>query len=251
MNAVILCDLKKYSIKFSTERILCSFLEINNEKILKKQVDILRNCGIINIYLVVGFKSEKIISYFQEKIFDDLNIKIITNYYWEYNESAFSLLLALEKMPKQEPFIVFEGNKIFNQEVIQEILNNPIPNLCLVRNKHNYSNGSLKVLVNGRTGRIQKIDKEVVCIDYQKRRWMRKPKIAGYSLAIYKFEITNKVREELKRTSPKNNFEYTVNELLGLNIIHPLRITEKMKIIKFINYLDFNKAQEMFKENNV
>lgn len=242
MNAIILCDLKNYSLKEQTEKTAISLISINNEKILKKQLDILKNCGIINIYLTVGFGGDAIIKFVRDKYFDDFNINIIVNYFWETLNSSHSLLLALEKMPK-ESFILFEGNKIFNQELITSLLNNPNKNICVVRKKTKYSPRSLKVVVN-KHSRIIRIDKDK--LGYKKKKWLKKPKIVGFSSGIYKFtNITNRIHQELKRTPSTCNFEYSINEMLKANQFYPLAIQEPMKLIKCRNIFDLKKAQEI------
>ncbi len=97
-----------------------TLLKIGETTILEKQIQALKNAGLKKeeIYVISGYKRELI-----EAVHD----KIIYNEKFMEFDNAYSVYLALnfitDKMNKDESVLIFDGDLVYDDELIKQIMN--------------------------------------------------------------------------------------------------------------------------------
>lgn len=70
-----------------------ALLNVNGDVIIEKQINYLKNVGIDDIYVVVGYMKEKF-----EYLIDKFNVKLIVNPFYNVRNNYYSLFLLKEKL---------------------------------------------------------------------------------------------------------------------------------------------------------
>ena len=114
MKAVILAAGEGKRLRPFTETMPKVMLPVANKPILEYIVDAVKNCGIDEIIIVVGYKKEVIMEYF--KNYKDCKITYVTQE--NHLGTAHALLQAKHKL--DDTFIVLSGDNIIDQESIEQ-----------------------------------------------------------------------------------------------------------------------------------
>ena len=93
-------------------------LEVNDQKILKRSVELLKQEGIEKIYIVVGYLKEMIISQFE----NDSSIEFIYNPFYEQCNNMGSLWFASHYL-NNRPFLYLHGDIIYEASLLRSLLN--------------------------------------------------------------------------------------------------------------------------------
>lgn len=115
MKAIILVAGKGIRIRLKHSLPKC-FLEINNEKLINRNIRLLREANIRDIIFVTGYKEERIKNECPEGIF-------ITNPFYENTNTLVSLILGLTAQNFDEDIIIINGDTIFEEGTIQKLIN--------------------------------------------------------------------------------------------------------------------------------
>ena len=117
MKAVILAAGRGTRLPEITKNKPKSLIKIAGKTILERQIDILLRNNIKEIYIVVGYKAEKI----KDKIKKFRNIEIIENKYYATTDNIYSLYLTQDKVKNNE-FILLNGDTVFEENIIRELI---------------------------------------------------------------------------------------------------------------------------------
>jgi choline kinase len=105
--------------------------------ILKRMVDALVSIKVREILLICGYKKAQIGYYGQDHImphYPDLSLRYIENTRFESTNTGYSLSLALDQVT--DPFLVLDGDVVFQPEVLQCIGEpQPLPTLLCIEKK--------------------------------------------------------------------------------------------------------------------
>ncbi len=171
MKAVILAAGFGSRLRPFTEVIPKCMIEVNNVKIIEKQISNLvrNNIRLEDIVVVVGYKKEKIERYINEVY---KGVKIIFNKDYETTNNMYSLNLAKDFV-KDEEFLLMNADVYFEEEIIKELINSKHGNL-IVCDDGIYIEESMKI--TKQEGKINKISKAI-----------SKQDAYGVSIDVYKF----------------------------------------------------------------
>lgn len=223
-QAVILAAGKRKEISDSV-----GTLELEQDiSITNRIIDVLKNNGINEIILIVGYKSEK-----YEYLKEINNITIINNPKYKWTGTMASLALA-EKAVKGD-FIVIENDLVFEERALKKLLTNPRRD-CVVITTESGSND--ESLVELRNEILFKISKDIHALNRIDGEFIGLTKI---SLDVFKKMLD----EYSKNKNPYTNYEYTLLDVcryydvgyIKLNDLIWAEVDNKGHYDKVINYI--------------
>ena len=127
-----------------TKNLPKGLLQVGNEKLLLRSINILKNSGIDKISIVVGFLREKIINSLGK------DITYITNPFYKYCNNMGSLWFA-KNFVSNDPFIYLHGDIIYDEQILVSTLHHFEKNkndIELVTDFDFYDEESMKVCVD-------------------------------------------------------------------------------------------------------
>ena len=156
MKAIILAAGRGTRLYPYTQYIPKCLLDIGGLTILEHQLNHIRDCGISEVVIVVGFGFEKVENFLRN--FDGLGMKIKTLYnpFYQTTNSLISLWIARGEM--NDDIVVMNGDDVFEIDVIDKALAVSNEKICMpIKRKTSYDDEDMKV----------KLDKEKI-IDISK-----------------------------------------------------------------------------------
>ena len=127
------------------------FLDIEETSIIERTINSLNENGIKKITVVIGYKQ----SYFEELAKKkSLNLVVNENYKW--TGTMYSLSLASNYI--EEDFLLIEGDNIFEEQALKQLLNKNQNNCILITSE---SGSGVESLVEIRDNYIYKISKDI------------------------------------------------------------------------------------------
>ena len=133
-------------------------LDIGGISILEHQINSIRDCGINEIVIVVGFRFERVEDFLRS--YDGLGMRINTLYnpFYQSTNSLVSLWIARSEL--DEDIVVMNGDDVYEIGVLDKVLSISNGKICLPTKKRSrYEREDMKVVVDD--GRITKISKEI------------------------------------------------------------------------------------------
>lgn len=140
MKAVILAaglGSRLGSLTRSTPKCL---LPINDQTILDYQISPLRDCGINDIYVVTGYRADKITTHLGDRC------QTIFNARYQDTNSIYSLWLAREFIDGED-FILLNGDVVADEALIFDLVACPAPCAALIDNKKRLCDGEMNILL--------------------------------------------------------------------------------------------------------
>ncbi len=207
-------------------------LNINGTTLLERQIQLLLNNQIQTIYIVGGFQFQKLKQYI-----DSLHLQqiiLIENKDYFTTNNMYSLSLV-EPFLKGKDFLWLNGDILFENEIIQEILKPSFQNAIAV-DATCYFEESMKVSIQN--NQIQAISKEILPSN-----------ASGTSIDLYRisatasFDLFLKIQDLLKENK-KSWSEVALNAILKLHSFYPCFIHSKW--IEIDDIEDLKLAQKLF-----
>jgi len=131
MKAVILAAGEGKRLRPFTETMPKVMIPVANKPILEYVVDAVKNSGIDEIILVVGYKKEVIMEYFED--YEDVKITYVV----QDKQLGTSHALMQAEGHIQDSFIVLSGDNIIDQRSISKLIKNESKYSVLIK-KHSY-----------------------------------------------------------------------------------------------------------------
>jgi len=155
MKAVILAAGEGKRLRPFTETMPKVMIPVANKPILEYVVDAVKNSGIDEIILVVGYKKEVIMEYFKD--YEDVKITYVT----QDKQLGTSHALMQAEGHIQDSFIVLSGDNIIDQRSISKLIKNDAKYSVLIK-EHPYPSkyGSVFVEKNILKKIVEKSKKE-------------------------------------------------------------------------------------------
>lgn len=144
MKAVILAAGRGTRLYPYTKYIPKCLLDIGGITILENQINNIRDCGIDEVVIVVGFGFDKVENFLRN--YDGLGMKIKTLYnpFYQTTNSLISLWIARSEMDTD--IVVINGDDVFEYEVLDKILSYREEKIYLpVKKKPTYEDEDMKV----------------------------------------------------------------------------------------------------------
>ena len=133
-------------------------LDIGGVSILEHQINNIRDCGINEIVIVVGFRFERVEDFLRS--YDGLGMRINTLYnpFYQSTNSLVSLWIARSEL--DEDIVVMNGDDVYEIDVLDKALSVRNEKICLpIKRRSRYEREDMKVIVDDR--RIKKISKDI------------------------------------------------------------------------------------------
>jgi len=149
MKAVILAAGRGKRLYPYTKYIPKCLLDIGGETILEHQINHIRDCGIDEVVIVIGFGFEKVENFLRN--YDSLGMKIKTLYnpFYQSTNSLISLWIARGEMDGD--IVVMNGDDVFEIEVFEQVLATRDEKICLpIKVKPAYEEEDMKVHMQGK-----------------------------------------------------------------------------------------------------
>lgn len=202
-----------------------SLLKINNKTLIEYQIETLNNVfKELEILLVVGYKSEKIIKKLQ-----DHNIRIIENQLFDETNAGESIRLVVNNNIHNK-LLIIHGDLHFNIETLKGLNYNK--SFLLIDNNLQMSDREVGMAIN---------DNKVTNLSYGlKSKWCQIAYIQGQEYEILK-QILLKDKEQIRK---KVSFEI-INDIINRGGSFCCIEPDKMKIIEIDCIRDIN--SEKFK----
>lgn len=235
MKAIILAAGYGSRLRPITDNLPKCMVEVNNVKIIEKQLSNLIRNGIElkDIIVVTGYKSDKLKNYINE-IYKGVNI--VENKVYESTNNMYSLYLTKEYV-KDDNFILMNADVYYEEAIIKELLENDFENL-IVCDDGIYIEESMKIVKNGNA--ITNISKAIT-----------KENAYGVSIDVYKlskqsgkklFSIIDKIINVDKNLNSWT--EVALDMLLKEEEFHSLDM--KYNWVEIDNHEDLKHAEELF-----
>lgn len=133
-------------------------LDIGNISILEQQINNIRDCGINEIVIVVGFGFERVEDFLRNYNGLGMRIKTLYNPFYQSTNSLVSLWIARSEF--DEDIVVMNGDDVYEIGVLDKVLSVRDEKMCLpIKRKPRYESEDMKVVVADR--RISKISKDI------------------------------------------------------------------------------------------
>lgn len=170
MKAIILAAGIGSRLKHLTDNTPKCLLEINSKTVLEHQIETLRQWGIQDITMVVGFRAKKIKDFCKERSW---NINFIYNRDYIHSNNFFSLWLAREQFGRG--FVCLNSDVLFDAEILRGLLKYD-GDICAVVDQKYCTEEDMKVALGDGIEKIVKISKK-----------MRSEKAYGEFIGMIKF----------------------------------------------------------------
>lgn len=168
-------------------------LPLPNEAIVERALNILEINGIKDIIIVTGYKSE-----YYEELAKRRGVKTVKNPRYKWTGTMPSLACAKDFI--KDDFLLIESDLIFEERLIEEVINTPKRDLVVITNE---SGSGDEAFVEIRKGHLFKMSKDKHQLN----------KIDGEMIGVSKLslDVFNKMMEEFKyNTNPYLNYEYSL-----------------------------------------
>lgn len=141
MQAVILAaGMGKRLGELTKDNTKC-MVKVQNKELIFHLLDILDEVGINKIFIVIGYKGEKLKELVKAQ-YKSLEIKYIENPVFESTNNIYSLFLAKEILASDDTML-FESDLIFTKSIIQKLINSTEPNLACVARYESWMDGTV------------------------------------------------------------------------------------------------------------
>ncbi len=133
-------------------------LDIGGISILEHQINQIRDCGINEVVIVVGFGFERVEDFLRN--YDSLGMRINTLYNPFYQSTNSLVSLWIARGDFDEDVVVMNGDDVYEIGVLDNALSVRDEKICLpIKRRTSYESEDMKVIIDD--GRITKISKEI------------------------------------------------------------------------------------------
>jgi choline kinase len=196
VRAVVLCAGAGLRLAEVTRGRPKSFLQVGDESLIQRQIRLLRQSGLVDVTLVVGFMSELFEAEFK-------GCSFVHNRDFRTTNTAHSLLLALSGR-ESKSVLVLNGDVYFEEDVIPSMLDHPGGTVAALDRKR-IGEEEIKVFIEG--DRITAIGKH-----------LNEELSAGEAFGVYKLSpafARYLARELGLQNNPRAFYENAMDRLLS------------------------------------
>jgi choline kinase len=221
-----------------------SLLKVNDKTLMDWHFEALKEIGIRNVVVVVGYKREVILDYLL-KYNKDFDIHFAVNDDYRVKGNTYSLFYGLDKTPGE--FVLFDADLIYENKILNHFIKDKTPNQILVGESSIDDIESAKAMVDKDGFVRMTIDKRAVSKEERTRF-----SFAGEAVGVLKFSKI--YRDDLYSACKKfladeknisKNWEHVMNEFL---LTHDMGIQQTIsnKWVEIDNREDLEKAKRLF-----
>lgn len=212
-------------------------LEVGGKPIIHYQLDALKNLGVIDITMIVGYHREMLMINV-EKNFPDLNFNFVINHHYFETNTAYSIHIGRDKLDSQ--VLLMNADVIYPKALLEKVFSSSYKTVLAVDIK---SCGKEEVkVIDGGQNKIVAIGKDLIeeqCLG----EFIGVAKLSKDFVEIFRRSIS-----DLVDAGGKNDyFEAAIQPLLDKVDTHFIDISEYPCLeIDFLE--DLESARELFKD---
>lgn len=117
-------------------------LPINGQRLIDRDLDQLSKLNLNRVIIVVGYKGRNLIDHIGHRYDDRLKIEYIDNPVYDKTNNIYSLSLAKDKLMEDDT-ILMESDLIFEESILNMLVDDPFPNLALVAKYETWMDGTM------------------------------------------------------------------------------------------------------------
>lgn len=203
LDAVILAAGRSKDFNFPN-----GFVEIENQTVIERSINILLEIGIKKIYIVTGYES----NYYKKLARKYSEINLIKNNDYDRNSSYYSLCLLKDYL--RDSFILLDSDIIYEKKALKKIMNSNEENLILISSETGSKDECYVEIENGSVVKMSKDKSELKKIDGE---------MLGISRLSYDYF---KKIIDLKVENPHYSYEYSIADIAREKKLKTLKINE-------------------------
>ena len=253
MQAIILAAGMGKRLGHLTHQDTKCMLKVNGLTLIERSLNILVKNNLTQVVIVVGFARMRLMNFLGTS-YKGLPIKYVENPIYDTTNNIYSLYLAKEFL-KQEDTLLLESDLIYDEKIIEKVLNHPFPNLAIVDKYESWMDGTV-VTLNGDDDILSFVSgenfkyKEVDCYyktvniykfskDFSSKNYI--PFLEAYSIALGRNEYYEQVlrvlltleQQDLKALRLTGEKWYEIDDIQDLNNAESIFASKDKKLELF------------------
>lgn len=142
MQAVILAaGMGRRLGEFTKDNTKC-MVPVNGTRLIDRVLTQLAKKNLSRIVIVVGYEGQKLIDYIGDRYADKVKIEYVNNPIYDKTNNIYSLALAKQQL-QEDDTLLLESDLIFDDAMLDVIIDNPYPNLALVAKYETWMDGTM------------------------------------------------------------------------------------------------------------
>ena len=117
-------------------------VKVNGVRLIDRMLTQLSTRNFSRVVIVVGYKKDELIKHIGNRYDDRIKIEYVHNDIYDKTNNIYSLALAKEYMLKED-MLLLESDLIFDDSMLDLIINDPNPNLALVAKYETWMDGTM------------------------------------------------------------------------------------------------------------
>ncbi len=133
LTAIILAAGMGSRIRPLTDNCPKCLLKVGGITILERMITNIRECGIADMIIVLGYLDSKVEN-FVANTFPDLSVQFVVNDRFAETNTGYSLMLT-EALTRETGFVKFDADVVFDKNILRKLIDSDYENcLCIDRN---------------------------------------------------------------------------------------------------------------------
>ena len=147
MKALILAAGFGNRMRPLTDVVHKTMLKIGNETIIERIVNGLQANGITDIVVVTGYLADELKQYLLSR-YGQINFTFVNNPRYRETNNIYSMALAFNEIEINDDILLIESDLIYENKVIDKIINSPYPNAALLDKYRSGMDGTVVSVAN-------------------------------------------------------------------------------------------------------
>ncbi len=147
MKALILTAGLGNRMKPLTDVVHKTMLKVGNETIIERIINGLQANGITDIVIVTGYRADELKQYLLSR-YSQVNFTFVNNPRYKETNNIYSLALAFNEIEINDDILLIESDLIYENKVIDKIINSPYPNAALLDKYRSGMDGTVVSVAN-------------------------------------------------------------------------------------------------------
>jgi choline kinase len=134
--------------RITADRPKCLLPVRHETSLLEVQLDVLAACGVNDVRVVTGFGAEQVDTCLWSRRVPSQKVSTLYNPFFDCSDNLVSCFMARDEM--DEPFLLINGDTVFETAILEKLLASPPASLTLaVNEKASYDADDMKVSLQG------------------------------------------------------------------------------------------------------
>lgn len=117
-------------------------VEVNGVKLIDRVINQLAKLHLNRLVMVIGYEGQKLKDYIGHRYDDILKIEFVDNPVYDKTNNIYSLALAKKQLCEDDTLLL-ESDLIFEDSMLQMLIDDPYPNLALVAKYESWMDGTV------------------------------------------------------------------------------------------------------------